>query len=349
MAAASKTMRALVLDTSLARRGIENALRINPSSSHPTSKPLAQDQVLVEVHAAGLNPVDYKLAELPLINRLVYGSTGTPGLDFAGKVTAVGPVSSAKKEHTLREGQTVFGRIPKPGNGTLAEYTLTNLDGCVALPTGISFADAAGLGTVGQTAFQCIAPFVTRDTGAAVFINGGSGGCGTMGIQIAKALGCFVVTTCSERNVDYCKSLGADEVIDYTKGDVVEALGNRGLQFNLLVDNVGGTTQIFTACHDFTRPDATYVQVGAGMNLGSILALLKCAMLPSFLGGGQRKFRFVGVTNKADQLAQMGQWMKEGRLKVNIEGSYPLEEAGKAYAVLKKGRTRGKLIVNVRE
>lgn len=166
------------------------------------------------------------------------------------------------------------------------------------------------------------------------------------GIQIAKALGCYVVTSCSGRNADFVKSLGADEVIDYTKTNVVEALKKSGMQFSHIVDNVGGT-DIYLACHHFTRPGATFAQVAGGFNFDTFLAVTKCMLLPSFLGGGRRGFRFIGVGNNPDQLVQLGQWMKEGRLKTVLDGAYSLEDAGKAFQQLKTGRTRGKIVVHV--
>ena len=145
---------------------------------------------MIHVHAAALNPVDYKLAELPVVGRMAIPKPATPGLDFAGKVVHVG------SNCELKVGQMVFGKLePKQQFGTLGEYIIGSKAGTVPLPDGISVEEAATLGVCGLVTYQCLAPNVKP--GDRVFINGGSGGTGTFAIQIAKALGCYVSTTCS--------------------------------------------------------------------------------------------------------------------------------------------------------
>lgn len=339
-------MKAVQFNTAAMEGGLDKSLRLNASAATPTP---GKDQVLVKVVTAAINPVDYKLAELPLINRLIFRGPATPGLDFAGEVASLGP--SSNDTQNLQPGQRVFGMLAGPGGvrGSLAEYTIADKNGCVPIPDGVTFDQAAGMGAVGQTAYQSIAPYVHADSGESIFINGGSGGTGTMGIQIAKALGCHVTTTCSTRNVDLCKSLGADEVIDYSAQSVVTALRKLGThrQYSLIVDNVGSSNEIFPVCHDFTRPDATYIQVGASMSLSGFFAIAKAMLLPSLFGGGSRKYQFLALESKAETLTRLGQWMKEGKVKVPIEATYDLEDGGKAYEQLKSGRTRGKLLIRV--
>lgn len=170
---------------------LEKAIKLNETAPLPTAKrSLAAGESLVQVHAASLNPVDYKLAELPLFGRLVIPKPATPGLDFAGKVVQVGVDSKVKV------GQMVFGKLePKQHFGTMGEYIIGSKAGTVPLPQGINVDDAATLGVCGLVTYQCLAPNVKK--GDRVFINGGSGGTGTFAIQIAKALGCYVATTCS--------------------------------------------------------------------------------------------------------------------------------------------------------
>lgn len=178
MPAAGVTMRALTLDTSVASKGIEKALSVNSSARGPlASKDLGPDQTLVRVRAAAVNPVDYKLAQIPFLNRFVYGASGRPGLDFSGHIEALGSNVASDQYHV---NQAVFGRLDPGTNGTLAEYTIADVKGCVPLPDGVEFDQAAGIGTCGLTAYQCIEPFVQRDSGEAIFINGGSGGTGSV-------------------------------------------------------------------------------------------------------------------------------------------------------------------------
>tara|TARA_R110002003_G_scaffold502_3_gene20072 strand:- start:900 stop:1541 length:642 start_codon:yes stop_codon:yes gene_type:complete len=170
---------------------LENALQLNDTASLPTAhRPLAAGESLIKVQAAALNPVDYKLAELPVVGRMAIPKPATPGLDFAGKVVEVG------LDCDVKVGQMVFGKLePKQQFGTLGEYIIGSRAGTVPLPEGITVEDAATLGVCGLVTYQCLVPNVKP--GDRVFINGGSGGTGTFAIQIAKALGCHVTTTCS--------------------------------------------------------------------------------------------------------------------------------------------------------
>lgn len=172
---------------------LEEAIELKDSVPLPTSKrPLAAGESLIQVHAAALNPVDYKLAELPVVGRMAIPKPATPGLDFAGRVVQEGP------DCNVKVGQMVFGKLePKQQFGTLGEYVIGSKAGTVPIPSGVSVEQAATLGVCGLVTYQCLAPNVRA--GDRVFINGGSGGTGTFAIQIAKALGCHVTTTCSGR------------------------------------------------------------------------------------------------------------------------------------------------------
>jgi NADPH:quinone reductase-like Zn-dependent oxidoreductase len=174
---------------------LEDAIELIESAPLPTAKrSLVSGESLVKVYAAALNQVDYKLAELPVVGRMAIPKPATPGLDFAGKVVQVGPGCDVKV------GQMVFGKLePKQQFGTLGEYIIGSKAGTVPIPDGVSAEQAATLGVCGLVTYQCLAPNVKA--GDRVFINGGSGGTGTFAIQIAKALGCYVTTTCSGKYV----------------------------------------------------------------------------------------------------------------------------------------------------
>ena len=321
------------------------------SSSAPLpphkAKSLGKDKVLVQVLAASLNPVDYKIPELPIVGRFAIKTPATPGQDFAGRVTLAGPDSG------LQNGQLVFGRLDGPGQfGTLAEYTVAPRAGVAKLSERVDPKDAACVGTAGLTAYQCIVPNIKRDAGERVFINGGSGGTGTFGIQIAKTAGCYVATSCSAKNVELCKKLGADEVIDYTKEDVVEALKKSAAKdgkFDLIVDNVGGSGKLYWQYHHFTSTQAKYVQVGAPVAVHSLLDMAMKFLWPGFIGGGKRKFQFWNVSSNSGQFEEIGRWMAEGKVKAVVDEVFPLQDASKAFEKLKLGRTKGKIVVAVSE
>lgn len=179
-------------------------MRVNHIPLPSGTASLPKDTTLIKVAYSTLNPVDYKFAETVLVGRFV---TRTPGSDFAGEV-----VSSTHSD--LKIGDAVFGLIEPPAFGALAEYVVVKGRKNVApIPSGVKPSDAAALGVVALTAYQAIVPFVTG--GDKIFINGGSGGVGTFGIQIAKAIGCYVTVTCSGPNVEL---VSIDSSTHNTKG-----------------------------------------------------------------------------------------------------------------------------------
>ena len=331
--------------------GLEKNLTLNNEAPLPRhdAKSLGKQNVLVQVIAASLNPADYKIAELPLVGRLAIKKPSSPGQDFAGRVVALGDDGGAGGD--FKVGQLVFGRLDQPTQfGTLAEFTVARKGAMAALPEGVSPKDAACVGTAGLTAYQSIVANIRRGKGDRVFINGGSGGTGVWGIQIAKAAGCHVVTSCSGKNAELCKSLGADEVVDYTKGDIVDALkrkGAEGERFDLVVDNIGNAGKLYWQCHHFTSTKAKYVQIGAPLALSTVWEITMKMLCPGFLGGGKRPYQMMTVSSTGSQLGEIGQWMAEGKVKAVVDEVLAMENAPKAFEKLKSERTKGKIVVSV--
>ncbi|CAA9966079.1 Reticulon-4-interacting protein 1 mitochondrial [Pyrenophora teres f. maculata] len=317
--------------------GIEKNLQLNDAAPQPT---LFDEQILVQVHAMALNPVDHKVTEGPVPLRLI-GTNIIPGADFCGKVAKVG-----KKVDSFQIGEFVFGaKVGALTGGTLAQYVVVEKSMLTRLPEGVKVEDAAGVGVVGLTEYQALAPNVR--SGEKVFINGGSGGTGVYGIQIAKALGCHVTTTCSTPNVDFCKSLGADEVIDYKTSDVVETLSAKGQIFSLVVDNIGTPANLYKAASAFLLPTGKFVQIGSTLSLGSIKTVGGNMLLPKFLGGGKNSYQMLMTKPSADALGQLAEWFKEGKLKGVVDTVFEWEDARKAFEKLKTGRAKGKVVVRV--
>ena len=325
--------------------GIEKNLKLNNVAPlPPNANSLTADQILVQVLSISLNPVDYKFAQIPVLGNLIIKKPASPGLDFSGRV-----VASGSSVEDLKPDQLVFGRIDGPSqHGTLAEYIVVPKSGCVPLTPELSLDDAACIGTAALTAFQCIVPNIK--SGDRVFINGGSGGTGSFGIQIAKTKGCYVVTSCSTANVELCKSLGADQVIDYQTQNIVDEL-KKMPKFDLVVDNVGTPSDLYWQAHKFTNKATKYVQVGGGLSLGDIYNLLTRMVWPGFLGGGKRQFEFLGMENKIDQFKEVGSWIAQGKMKALIDQVYGMEDEGpiKAFERLKTGRAKGKVVIRVAE
>ncbi|KAI5865686.1 reticulon-4-interacting protein 1, mitochondrial precursor [Durotheca rogersii] len=320
--------------------GLEKNLKLVENASLPFRHVLPKDAVLVQVRSCALNPADYKFPEMGLPMRAFIPTPASPGLDYAGVVAQVGNAVEG-----FSTGQRVFGRAGFTRYGSLGEYVLVRRNGCAAVPEGVSLEDASCVGTAGQTAYQCIVPNVKA--GDKVFINGGSGGTGTFGIQIAKAVGCHVTTSCSAKNADLCRSLGADEVIDYAKENVSEILKAKGLVYKLVVDNVGNDpADLYKAADHFLLPEGKFVQVGAPASFGGMKTLVSRMNLPSFLGGGERKIEFLFTKDTHEDLVQIGEWMREGKVRAVTDEVFPYEDAPKAFEKLKTGRARGKIVVS---
>ncbi|AEO67253.1 d7561735-1ef8-4a7b-b4e3-6cfbdf27a518 [Thermothielavioides terrestris] len=321
--------------------GIEKNLVLKESVPIPTtSSRLGDNELLIQVLSASLNPVDYKLPELGVAARAVIRTPATPGGDFCGRV-----VQTTRTVDSFAIGDLVCGRINPQQHGTLAEYIVAPTKACAHVPQGVDVDEAAALGVAGITAYQTIVPNVKP--GDKVFINGGSGGTGTFGVQIAKALGCHVTVSCSPGKADLCRSLGADEIIDYTSSDVSRALKAKGQVFSLVVDNVGTPEDLYRAADDFLLPQGKFVQVGAPASLSTVKTVTSRLLLPSFLGGGKRKYEMYSIKRNVDDLKQLAQWVADKKIRVVIEQTYELEEVPSAFEKLKKGSNAGKLVVHV--
>ncbi|PIA94406.1 Zinc-type alcohol dehydrogenase-like protein [Cercospora beticola] len=321
-------------------RGIDKDIRYTTDASLPAeAASLPSNSALVKVAYASPNPVDYKLPESSIYSTLnIKQRPFIPCGDFGGTIVSTNLPN-------LNPGDRVFGRSDPPLFGSLAEYLVVRgVENVVKLPDAVSFQDGATLGVAGLTAYQCLAPNVR--SGNKVLINGGSGGTGTFAIQIAKALGCYVTTTCSSANVELCKQLGADEVIDYRNTDVTAHITRQGTQYDLLVD-CAGTPAIFWKSSAYLKPGGRYITIAATLTWAFWSEMWKMMYLPTLLGGVPRKAEFLRRVTKAEDYAKLAQWIAEGKLKPVISKTYDLEDAKAAFVELKSGRTRGKIVVKI--
>lgn len=319
--------------------GLEKNLTLDSSTPlPPNATALREDSTLIKVAYSSPNPVDYKLPETTFYRRWKMTLPAIACGDFAGTVVA------STLPH-LQPRDRVFGRADPPAWGALAEYLLvTNPEGVVKLPDNVSMRDGATFGVVAITAYQCLAPYVRP--GSKVLINGGSGGTGTYGIQIAKVMGCSVTVTCSGPNVQLCKDLGADEVIDYRATNVVEYLKQQGMRYDHIIDNVN-SPEIYFNAHNYMKPEGIFILIAGSPSLSQVAGLTKMFVLPAWLGGGKRQVKFVGRKSNAEEYAKIVGWMSEGKVKAVVEKEYAIEEAGDAFARLKSGRVKGKLVIKV--
>lgn len=320
---------------------LDAALHLHHTAPLPTAhRALAAGESLIRIHFAALNPIDYKIAQLPIIGRLAIRKPATPGLDFSGEVVDVGADSDVKI------GQRVFGKLePKQQFGTLAEYTIGSRAGTVAVPAGVSMQDAATLGVCGLVTYQCLAPHVAA--GERVLINGGSGGTGTFAIQIAKALGCWVTATCSGANEQLCRDLGADEVLDYGEENVSLVLQKQNAMFDAILDNVGSPLDLYWKSPGFTTPSAKYIQIGSQVSLAFMYDLAFRFMVPTWLGGGQRPFAFALTSTNRDDFIKLAEMVRAGKIKPVIDEVVEFEHVKRGYEKLSTGRVKGKIVVRV--
>ncbi|KAK2613237.1 hypothetical protein N8I77_000161 [Diaporthe amygdali] len=322
---------------------LEDSLILKNDALIPSISSLRQDELLVEVISASLNPADYKVPALPLVGRLMISRPATPGMDLCGRVVGKHPSNTS-----FEEGQLVFGGYAMINQrGALSHYSVISMESVAPLPEGVDPDHAAAVGTAATTAYQSLMPS-TLQTGAKVFINGGSGGTGTWGIQFAKALGAEVVTTCSTANIELCRQLGADEVIDYKKTDIVADMKARGNVFDLVIDNVGSTTDLYDHSKQYLKTGGTFVSVGVGENLSlsGMFSTLSKQLRPAITG--RRGFYFVQQKNDRQFFEKIGAWMAEGKARAIIDSTFAFDDVREAYRKLREGRAKGKIVVHVK-
>ncbi|TMF23300.1 MAG: NAD(P)-dependent alcohol dehydrogenase [Chloroflexi bacterium] len=299
---------------------------------------LDDDSVLVKVRAASINAYDWHMMRgLPFLARMSEGlrkpKSIAMGVDVAGQVEAVG-----KNVTHLRPGDEVFGAR----SGALAEYVRGSAKSfLVPKPAGLTFEQAAAMPMAATTALQGLRDRGQLKAGQTVLINGAAGGVGTFAVQIAKALGAHVTAVCSTRNVDMVRSIGADEVVDYTREDFTK----RGQAYDLILDVAA--SRPLSECRRVLASNGTLVLVGApdGRRMGPIVArILAMIVLSRF--ASQKLLPFLAKNNKED-LMFLKELVEAGRIRPVIDRTYPLSETAAAIRYLEEGHARGKIVITV--
>ncbi len=294
---------------------------------------VGDDGVLVRVSAASLNAADWHLMQrLPhLIGMLLRSSrSSVRGFDVAGHVEAVG-----KNVTRFKPGDEVFGT----GSGTFAEYVTTSEDRLAPKPRNLTFEQAAAIPVAGVTALQGLRDKAHVQPGQRVLIYGAGGGVGTFAVQIARSLGAHVTAVSSTRNVDLLRSIGADEVVDYTKEDFTR----RGQRYDVLFDI--GANRSFADCRRVLVTNGTLVLAGAPKGFGAILSRLLKAQLLSRIGS-QRIASFLARVRHED-LVVLKELVEAGKLSPVIDRQYPLSEVPDAVRYVGTGAARGKVVISV--
>ena len=299
-------------------------------------KPVPKDnEVLVEVKAVSVNAYDWHLLTADIFPMRLMGvglfipKNTILGADIAGRVEAVG-----RNVKQFQPDDEVFGDI---GHGGFAEYVCAPESRLALKPANLSFEEAAAVPMAALTALQGLRDKGQIHPGQKVLINGASGGVGTFAVQIAKSFGADVTAVCSSGKLDLARSLGADLVIDYTKGDFTQ----NGLQYDLILA-VNGYHPISAYTRALT-PQGIYVMAG-----GSMAQIFQAMLLGSWMSktGGKK---MGGVTAKLNQkdLALIKELLEAGKIVPVIDRSYPLSETAEALRYLGEGHARGKVVITM--
>jgi len=310
---------------------------------------LRDDDVLVQVHAASVNPVDFKIRKGQLKLILPLRLPFLLGNDLAGVVVQVGP--AVRRFHP---GDEVYARPPKDRIGAFAERIAIREDAVAKKPEKLTMEEAASIPLVGLTAWQALVERANLKPGQSVLIQTGSGGLGTFAIQLAKHLGATVATTTSTANVDWVKRLGADLVIDYKSEDfskllhdydvVLDTLGDmKTLTESLRVLKPGG--QLISVSGP---PDPDFAkEMGVNWILGFAMRLLSWRIRKR-AKQHQVSYSFLFMRASGDQLREIASLIDSGIIRPVVDRVFPFELTKEALAYVETGRAKGKVIVKVR-
>lgn len=310
-----------------------------------TSQALAADELRIDIRATSINPIDYKMAkgELRSVQRLRFPVC--LGFDLAGVVLECG-----SEVRGFAVGDRVLARSDRQRLGAFAEQLCLPASWVAKIPNNLPFAEAASLPLVGLTTVQGLSQRAQAMTGQSILIQAGTGGVGSFAVQYAKALGLHVTATCSSRNQDLARQLGADEVICYDQQDYRSTTQ----RFDLVFDLLGGEHTM--AGFDLLNPGGAVVSIAgppdrwfakqAGLSwwMRLLMPLVAGKVWTRAERSGFRYFRFLTEPNGA-QLADIIRWVEAGKIKPLVDSRFAFEQLPQAIAEAMKGHARGKVVV----
>src|SRR5438552_5717463 len=333
-------MRAFILD----RYRSTDALR---AGDMPEPE-VREDDVLVQVHAAGVNVLDSKIRNGEFKSILPYRLPLILGNDVAGVVVRVG-----SRVRRFKPGDEVYARPDKDRIGTFAEFISMNEDAVAIKPKGLTMEEAASIPLVGLTAWQVLIERANLKKGQKVLIHAGSGGVGTFAIQLAKHVGAVVATTTSTANLDLVKRLGADIVIDYSKNDFATILRD----YDVVVNSLGG--EVLEKSLQGLKPGGKLISIsgppdpGFAKDIGASWILRQVIRLLSYRIRKKAKrhrvsYSFLFMKANGDQLREITSLIESGVIRPVVDRVFPFESTNEALAYVEKGRAKGKVVVKVR-
>ncbi|PFD31238.1 NADPH:quinone reductase [Bacillus cereus] len=305
-------------------------------------------EVLAEIHAASINPIDFKIRDGKVKMLLKYKMPLTLGNDFSGVIVKVG----AKVNH-FKVGDEIYARPRKDKIGTFTEYIAIHENDIALKPKNLSFEEAASIPLVGLTSYQALHDIIQLQKGQKILIHAGSGGVGTFAIQLAKIMGAHVTTTASEAGENLVKSLGADEIINYKTEKFEDILKN----YDAVFDTIGGTT--LEKSFDIIKSGGKIVSVSGmpnarfGKEFGSgffktLLFSLASNKLTSLEKKHNAQYSFLFMKPSGDQLRIIANYIESGKIKPVIDRVFPFEDAQKAMEYSESGRAKGKIIIKIK-
>jgi len=310
----------------------------------PVPKP---DEILVQVHAAGLNPIDNAIPKGTFKPILKFQLPATLGSDLAGIVVEVG-----SRVTWFKPGDAVFASIFDLGTGAFAEYAVVPENAAALKPANLDFVQAASIPMVGLTSLQALKERAQIKPGQNVFIPAGAGGIGTFAIQLAKHLGAKVATTTSAGNVDMVRGLGADEVIDYKKQEFEDVLRDYDAVLGTVRgDSIKKSLQILKSKGKVVSligpPDAAFGHSrGMSFFMVFVFGLLSRKIIRRAKKRGV-EYSFLFVHPDGGQLTEIAKLLDAGTIRPVIDKVFPFNQAKEALAYLEKGRAKGKVVVQI--
>jgi alcohol dehydrogenase len=305
--------------------GSSEVVQINQSTPEPTVSP---GKVLVTIKAAGVNPADWKIREGGLQQMISLQFPSTLGMDFSGVIKQVGEGVSPSE---FKQGDEVYGQagVVSGGSGAFAEMALANTERIAYKPKKLSHAEAAALPLVGVSAWRALAENIGLSRGQRILIHGGAGGIGSIAIQLAKNLGAYVATTVSANDKEFVQVLGTDQVIDYKSQNFEDLLHD----YDAVFDTVGGDTY---------KRSFKVLKKGGGI-IVSMLEQPNSELMNQY--GIKAIFQFTQADR--ERLTKLAQWVDQNNIRVNVERTFSLDEAGKALDYQKDVHPRGKVVLAV--
>ncbi|MCU4724546.1 NADP-dependent oxidoreductase [Bacillus thuringiensis] len=305
-------------------------------------------EVLAEIHAASINPIDFKIRDGKVKMLLKYEMPLILGNDFAGVITKVG-----SKVTRFKVGDEIYARPRKNKIGTFAEYIAIHEDDIALKPKNLSFEEAASIPLVGLTSYQALHDIMQLQKGQKILIHAGSGGVGTFAIQLAKIMGAIVTTTASEAGANLVTSLGADEIINYKTEKFEDILKN----YDAVFDTIGGAT--LEKSFNIIKRGGNIVSVSGmpnarfGKEFGSgffktLLFSLASKKLTALEKKHNAQYSFLFMKPSGDQLRTIANYIEAGQIKPVIDRVFPFEDAQKAMEYSESGRAKGKIIVKIK-